>query len=140
VLRNFCRYSLPKRVLHRGRSVLSYFSFQNDFLFKNISSSCLCLLLRTHLPSFFPTVIKESSVHSPFQNECSTDVDLLPRNSISRIISLSKRLSSSCLRLLLRPRPPPIFPSVCYESWTTVLSKTSSPQWSIFCFVFQLPE
>ena len=78
--------------------------------------------------SFIHSVFKERSVHSPFQSECSTDVELLLRITISRIISLSKRLSSSSLRLLLHPHPPPIFPSLCYESWTTVHSKTSSPQ------------
>ena len=125
-----------KRVLHRGRSVVSYFSLPNDFLSKSLSSSCLCLLPRPYLPSFIPSVFKGRSVHSPIQSQCSTDVDLLLRISISRIISLSKRLSSSCLRLLLHPHPPSIFPSVCYESWTTVHSKTSSPQRSICCFVF----
>ena len=140
MLRHFGPLFLPKRVLQRGRSVVSYFSFQNDFLSKSLFSSCLRLLPRPHLPSFIHSVFKERSVHSPFQSECSTDVDLLPRISISRIISLSKRLSSSCLRLLLHPHPPPIFPLLCYESWTTVHSKTSSPQRLISCFVFQFPQ
>jgi len=141
VLRHFGPEFHPKRVLHRGRSVVSYSSLQNDFLPKSLSSSCLCLLPRPHLPSFIHSVFKERSVHSPFQRECSIDFDLLIRISISRIISLSKRLSSSCLRLLLHNHhPPPIFPSVFYRSWTTIHSKSSSPQRSISCFVFQFPQ
>jgi hypothetical protein len=70
-----------------------------------LSTSCLRLLLRPHLSSYFPSMFKERSVHSFFQNKCSTDFKMLPRISISRIIALSKRLSSSCLRLFLHPHP-----------------------------------
>jgi hypothetical protein len=75
-------------------------------LSKSLYRSCLCLLPRPHLPCFIISVFKLRSVLSPFQSECSTDVDLLLRMSISRKIFLSKRLSNSCLRLLLHSHPP----------------------------------
>jgi hypothetical protein len=45
-----------KRVPHTGRSVASYFNFQNNPLHKSLSSSCLSLLLRPRLPSIFSSV------------------------------------------------------------------------------------
>ena len=106
----------------------------------SLYSSCLFLLPRPYLPSFIPSEFQVRSLHSPFQSQCSTDVDLLLRISISRIIFLSKRLSSSCLRLLLHPHPPPIFPSVCYESWTTVHSKLVLHRgWSLVSY-FSFPN
>jgi hypothetical protein len=80
-----CR-NRSKATLSPDRYVASHFNFHNCRLYNILFSRCLRLLLRPHFYTNFPAVCYVSSAHSPFRNKLfSTEVDLLLRNSISRI-------------------------------------------------------
>ena len=56
MLRQVDPYSFPKRLVHTGWFVTSFFHFQNNPFSLSSAGICLRLLLRPHPPSVFPSV------------------------------------------------------------------------------------